>query len=427
MEFFAAGATFRERLFMAANRVGKTEGAGGYEMTLHLTGRYPDWWEGRRFDKPVTAITAGDTSTTTRDIQQRKLLGNPGNLGAGLVPADCILSTRRKSGVADAIEFVKVRHVSGGESCLYIKYYDQRREAFQGTELDVIWLDEEPPADVFEECLLRTMTTDGLLMLTFTPLSGLSDVVLQFLSDGRAYNGAVSASKYVTTATWDDAPHLSAQQKQELWDSMSPHQRDARSKGIPVLGSGAIYPIPEKSFVVEPFAIPEFWPRAYGLDVGWNNTAAVWGAHDRETNTLYLYAEHLRGKAEPSVHVDAIKARGSWISGAIDPASAGSSQKDGSKLIEEYRRMGLRLDFADNAVEAGIHKVLQRLSSGRLKVFSTLPNWLGEFRLYRRDDKGKVIKERDHLMDATRYLVMSGMRAARCKSDTRATRQAFAD
>jgi phage terminase large subunit-like protein len=427
MEFFAAGAKYRERLFMAANRVGKTEGAGGYEMTLHLTGRYPDWWTGRRFDHPVVALAAGDTTQTVRDILQKKLLGPLGALGTGLIPPDAIGEMRNRSGVAEAVEHVRVRHASGGESLLYFKSYDQRRTAFQGTELDVIWLDEEPPADVFEECLLRTMTTDGLLMLTFTPLSGLSEVVLQFLSDGRAYNGAVSASKYVTTATWDDAPHLSEETKAELLAAMSPHQRDARSKGVPVLGSGAIYPVAEDDIVIDPFKIPDHWPRAYGLDVGWNCTAAVWGAWDREADILYLFAEYSRGQAEPSSHADAIKGRGAWIPGVIDPAARGRSQHDGTRLVEKYRGMGLKLALADNAVEAGLHEVLQRMTTGRLKVFRSLVGWLGEFRLYRRDEKGKVVKERDHLMDATRYLVMSGMRAARCKPDARATRQAFAD
>jgi hypothetical protein len=220
-------------------------------------------------------------------------------------------------------------------------------------------------------------------------------------------------SKWCIQATWDDVPHLSAREKEELWGEIPPHQRDARARGIPVLGSGVIYPVPEGAFVVEPFEIPHHWPRAFGMDVGWNRTASAWGALDRESDTLYLYSEHYQGQAEPSIHADAIKARGIWIPGVIDPASNQRNQKDGEQLLVVYQRMGLDLHKADNAVEAGIHTVFQRLASGRLKVFRTMTSWLGEIRIYRRDETGKVVKERDHLMDATRYLVMSGIRLAR--------------
>lgn len=145
VSFFEAGAKHRERCFMAANRIGKTEGVGAYEVTCHLTGDYPAWWKGKRFHRPVKVWAAGDTSKTVREIIQTKLLGNPGQLGAGMIPKDRLLKTTAKSGVADAIDTAWVRHASGGTSLLVLKSYDQRRESFQGTEQDVIWLDEEPP------------------------------------------------------------------------------------------------------------------------------------------------------------------------------------------------------------------------------------------------------------------------------------------
>lgn len=219
-------------------------------------------------------------------------------------------------------------------------------------------------------------------------------------------------SRYCVQIEWDDVPHLTAKAKQELWDSIPPYQRDARAKGIPVLGSGLIYPVPESVFICDPFELPPYWPRAYALDVGWNRTAAIWGAWDRDSDTIYLYSEHYRGQAEPSIHADAIKARGEWINGTVDPASAGSNQKDGTQLIEEYRKLGLNLVPADNTVEAGIHAVYRRLSGGRLKIFKTLASTLSEIRIYRRDDKGRIVKENDHLMDAMRYLIMTGMKYA---------------
>lgn len=410
LEFFSAGAQHRERCLLAANRVGKTEGVGGYEVTLHLTGLYPDWWIGRRFDRAIHAWAAGDTGKTARDIIQTKLLGPPGdaaNAGTGLIPGHLIADMTPKPGVPDAIETIRVKHVSGDMSTLQLKSYDQGRDAFQGTEQDLIWLDEEPPLSVYTECLIRTMTTGGIILSTYTPLEGLSETVMHFLPNGEIKDR--SDGCYVQMMTWDDAPHLTQAVKDELWKSIPPYQRDARSKGIPQLGSGAIYPIGESEIVCEPFEIPAHWPRVYGLDVGWNRTAAIWLAHDRESQTIYAYAEHYRGQAEPSVHAAAIRARGEWIQGVVDPAARGRSQIDGQQLITQYRQLGLKLLEADNTVEAGIYAVWERLSGGRFKVFKTLQNWLSEYRLYRRDDKGKIVKSNDHLMDATRYAVVSGI------------------
>lgn len=406
LEFFEAGTNHRERLMLAANRVGKTEGVGGFELSLHLTGQYPDWWKGRRFNRPVRAWAAGDTSETVRDILQRKLMGPVGSWGTGLLPGDTIERVVRSAGQVDTAKVLYIKHVSGSTSTLVFKSYDQRRESFQGTEQDIIWLDEEPSLDIYTECLLRTMTNNGMIMLTFTPLLGMSEVVLAFLPGGKldAEVAGSTGSKYVVMATWDDAPHLDDKVKKELWASIPPFQRDARSKGIPQLGAGAIYPVPESDLLVDPFTIPVFWPRAYGMDVGWNCTAAVWGAHDRENDVLYLTNEYRRSQAEPSVNVHGIKAPGDWIPGFIDPASRGRGQADGKQLFQDYCQLGLKLDLADNGVEAGLYSVWNRMATGRLKVFRSMSNWLQEFRLYRRDAKGNVVKENDHEMDATRYL-----------------------
>lgn len=216
-------------------------------------------------------------------------------------------------------------------------------------------------------------------------------------------------SKFVVMADWDDVPHLSLDEKQELIASIPPHQREARTKGVPQLGSGAIFPVPETDIIVDDFVIPDHYPRGYGLDVGWNCTAAVWIAYDRESSTRYIYNVHKRGEAEPSIHADAIRSRGLWIPGRIDPASRGRSQRDGHQLIQDYVDMGLSIDMAPNAVESGLLEVWRLLSTGKLKVFASCKTWVEEFRLYRRDQKGRVVKQSDHLMDATRYAVVSGV------------------
>lgn len=187
IRWFAAGAQHRERLLLAANRVGKSD-TGCYELTSHLTGLYPDWWRGRRFVAPVRAWACGDTSKTVRDILEPKLIGARGARGTGFIPAHLIEHTTSKHGLADATETVWVRHTSAGISELQLKSYDQRREAYQGTAQHVILLDEEPPLDIYAECLLRTARTPdhpgGIVMLTFTPLQGLTPLVLQFLPGG---------------------------------------------------------------------------------------------------------------------------------------------------------------------------------------------------------------------------------------------------
>lgn len=184
MEFLKLGATHRERMFMAGNRVGKSI-AGGYEMACHLTGMYPHWWEGKRFPMPTDCWAAGDTGQTTRDIVQTTLLGELGDFGTGLIAKELIEEIRMRPGGAGAVDTVRVRHTSGGISKLGFKSYDQKRRAFQGTQKHAIWLDEEPPLEVYGESLMRTMTTNGVVYVTFTPLMGITMFVQEFLDAAR--------------------------------------------------------------------------------------------------------------------------------------------------------------------------------------------------------------------------------------------------
>lgn len=182
LEFFELGATCRERLFIAANRVGKTNGVGAYETTLHLTGEYPAWWRGRRFEREVLWWAAGDTGKTTRDLVQKALAGEYNDLGTGMIPAERLAGSLPKSGVPEAFDKLYVRHVSGRLSTLVLKSYDQGREAFYGDAIDGAWLDEEPPYKIHTEVVMRTMTTDGVVLETFTPLAGMTETVRYYLT-----------------------------------------------------------------------------------------------------------------------------------------------------------------------------------------------------------------------------------------------------
>lgn len=398
MEFLKATATFRESCFMAANRSGKSETVC-YAAMVFLTGEYPDWWEGRRFKGAVNILVGGETGKLVRDSIQMKLMGPPSSIGSGMIPKDKIIDYRPKAGIPDAIDTVRIKHKNGSESILQFQSYDQGREAFQATERDVIIEDEEPPIEIHEEALMRTMTTKGIVMLAFTPLRGMTETVLSFQEKEKVGQACI------ITATWDDAPHLSDEDKNELMASLRPHQRDARSKGIPQLGSGAIYPVQEADILCEPFVIPQQYFQCYGFDVGWNFTAALWMAYDQDADIMYWTHEYKRSQAEPSVHADSVKARGLWIPGVIDPASRGRSQKDGEQLLQSYNDLGLKLSIANNARETGIFNVYQRMTTGRLKIFRSCVQTIAEWRLYRRDEKGNVVKENDHLMDCGRYAV----------------------
>ena len=228
------------------------------------------------------------------------------------------------------------------------------------------------------------------------------------------------SARFVITADWDNnCPHLSQKARDDLYASIPAYQRDARTKGIPQLGAGIILAVAEEDMLVDAFPVPPHWPRGYGLDVGWNRTAAIWRAKDPETQISYFYDEHYRSEADPAIHGAAIRRRGLWIPGRIDPAARGRSQVDGQKLLTLYRKAiygeedlaaGVRLlGLARNAVEAGLYELLMAFNQGMLKVMrGRCPNWLAERRLYRRDERGVIIKKFDHAIDGSRYCVASG-------------------
>lgn len=425
-KFFADGAWAQYRAFIGGNGTGKTEG-GGFELVCHLTGEYPEWWKGHRFDRPIRAWCAGDTTKTVRNIIQRKLLGTEdhrtADVGTGIIPGNKIgkvAPSNQLAGLADSIE---VRHVSGKWSKLELKSYEQGRDAFQGTEIDFIWLDEQCPTEIYEECVhrFRGASVNGRLILTFTGLKGATDVALKFLpelAEGVTEETMRKLSCARVVCAMQDVPHLSAQEIAQKLGNTTGAARETRRTGIPYTGSGRIYKVDESVFVVQPFDVPKYWARQWSADFGFGSeengsgTACVWGAWDRENDVIYVYDEYFQPEMPRSVHAAAIKGRGDWMEGVGDYAGKADN---GDTTMVAYKKLGLLIHPANKVVEAGIDEVTDRLSQGRLKVFANCTRWLSEYRVYQFAPNGTIKKERDHVMDATRYLVMSGMKYAKTK------------
>jgi len=400
------GRLARQRLLMAANKTGKTF-CGASEMAFHLTGRYPEWWQGARFSRPITAWAAGNTTANTRDIVQAEMLGEPGDedeFGKGSIPKQYIVGTPlRMPGVPNAYQSLNVKHVSGRNSKLIFKSYEQGKMQWMGKAVDVTWLDEEPPQDIYSQALRAALKSGGIVYMTFTPESGMTEVVTQFMTK-------LGQSQALYHATWDDAIHLNEDVKKEILAALPPHERDMRSKGVPILGSGLVFPLDENDLKIEPFAIPEYWPRLCGIDFGWDHpTAAVWIAWDRDTDTVYVYDCYRKSSETPVVHSAAIKERGDWVP-VIWPHDGSQHDKgSGKPLSEIYRKQGVNMAHKhfENptggiSIEPGIMDMLQRMQTGRFKVFNYLGLWFEELRMYHRKD-GKIVKAHDDLMSATRY------------------------
>ncbi|WP_246807066.1 terminase large subunit domain-containing protein [Ensifer sp. ENS05] len=410
-EFHRAGAKYRERLFMAGNQLGKTL-AGAAEAAMHLSGRYPDWWDGYRFKKPVVMIAGSESYELTRDGVQRLMIGPPmseEDWGTGYLPKADILDYTRRSGVSQALDSVTVRHVSGKASTLLFKAYEQGRGKWQANTVDYVWFDEEPPEDVYLEGITRTNATNGLVTVTFTPLNGMSAVVQRYVLPG---SDAGAATRTVTTMTIEDAEHYSPEERQRIIDSYPAHEKEARTKGVPALGSGRIFPVAEEDIKVTPFEIPKHWVQIGGIDFGWDHpTAGAALAWDRDADVMYVTKVYRQREATPIVHAAALKAWGIWLPWSW-PHDGNNDMAAGPNLASQYRAQSLNLlpekaTFEDggNSVEAGLMDMLDRMITGRWKVFSTCPEWFEEFRLYHRKN-GKVVKEMDDVISASRYALM---------------------
>lgn len=410
LAFYALGRTKRERLFMAGNQVGKSE-AGAFEATCHSTGLYPQWWPGRRFDHPTRGWAAGVTSLDVRNVLQRKLCGTPGvdaDWGTGMIPKEHLLDKSLARGITDAYDQIQVRHVTGGTSIIQFKSYEQGRAKFQGDTIDWGWADEEPEKqEVYDEFLTR-LTGDGILFTTFTPLFGPTLLV-------DAFTGREHPDRGMVTMSLDEAEHFSAEQREKRLAGYKPHERDARARGIPKLGSGAIFLTPEEIVVEQAISyVPEHWAKLWGIDFGIGHPfAAVLLLWDRDTDVMHVHHCIRMADTLPIVHAHAMRQVGGNVPVAW-PKDGGDREKStGAPLAAAYRKFELRMmaghaTFPDGgySTEAGIQEIDDREKTGRIRYASHLNELLEERRFYHRKD-GQIVKLRDDIMSALRQAVMA--------------------
>ena len=413
-DFHKAGYDNQERMLICANRVGKSE-ANFAEVAMHMTGDYPDWWEGKVFKKPVLVWTGSPTNETSRDIAQKMLLGGTDkeNLGTGWIPRDKIIDKprMRQAGVSDVVDSFKVRHKTGGVSICILKTYEQGWRKWQGTQPDVVALDEEPEDfTIYTEALTRILTSHGIMMITFTPLLGQTELVLHFQKGLKG--------QFVETATWEDAPHLNREERERMAASYPDYEVQARTMGVPMMGEGRIFSISEDDIKCQPFEIPTYYSRICGIDFGLDHPAAgAWLAYDRDRDIIYVYDCYKKSNEQPLYHAEAIKRRGKWpVAWPHDGANREKgATKAGTTLASTYRQHGVNMlsRSARYKNEVGgaqpqwpvIEEIQERMKTGRFKVFSNLYEWFDEFRSYHTKD-GKIVAKRDDILKATFYAVM---------------------
>lgn len=392
--------------------------SGGYETALHLTGDYPEDWTGERFDKPILCWTGSPTNETSRDIIQKALIGgtSPSELGTGFIPKEKIAAKpkMRQAGVSDVVDAFKVRHVSGGVSTVILKTYEQGWRKWQGTAPEVIWLDEEPDDfKIYSEALTRLLTSRGIMMVTFTPLLGQTDLVMHF-------QNSENEGVWLGHATWEDAPHLLKVERERMKASYREHEVQARTMGVPMMGEGAIFTTSEAKVVCDPIKIPDHWAQIKGVDFGLGHPQGYGKiAWDRDNDVIYLVECYREKDQLAPYHAARINAVNEWIPVAW-PHDGHKRDGDGREFHAKYRALHVNMlgRSARYKKETGgrqpewpiIDEIKDREATGRFKVFSTCTEYLEERRNYHiKEDKlgvASIVNRREDTLKAVFYALM---------------------
>lgn len=388
------------------------------ECAQHATGHYMPWWNGKRFTEANNGLVCGQTNQDVRDITQEELLGpineNHEPDGTGWIPKELIGSCSfRQCGVTNVVDSVRIMHEPTGDwSTIMFKSYAQGATQFQGFQKHWAWMDEEPEysdQDIFGEIQTRLMDQRGILMFSRTPLFGMSDIVRYFLDGGPGI--------WYIGATWDDAPHLDAEKrKQATTQYKSKEERDTRTKGMPMMGTGMVYPIDDDDISCDPFPIPKHFRRIVGIDFGIDHPgAAAWIAYDADTDIVYVTDCYKERGWTALQHAHRIKQAGAWIPVAWPHDGMVRDKGGGMALKDQYANHGCNMlaisacyddyKLGGQPREPATIDILERMQTGRFKVMRTLSKWFDEKRMLHRK-KMQIVSERDDIESATRYAVM---------------------
>lgn len=414
-DFITATASYYECCLCAANQIGKTF-TGTYIDAAHLLGDYPEGWDGHKFSHPPMCWGLGYSMEKTRDLLQTALFGNyvGGKFEGGLVPKERILSWESATGTPNAMRTVRVQHVTGGTSVMQFWSYSQGQHAIMGDVVDWFHVDEEPvDQKIRPQVLTRTINGDrgkgGRGIYTFTPENGRTDLVIQFMDNP-------SADQFFMMKGWADAPHMTEEKRTRLLAQYPEHQRDMRTKGVPMLGHGRIYDISEEFITCDPFEIPNHFYVIDGMDFGWDHPQArIQMIEDRDNDMVYVTRDWKARKVSANEAWGATKswAKGVPTSWPHDGLQHEKGRDGGVIQMWHYHEAGFDMleehaqwETGGNAVEAGIYELNDLMSKGKLKVFRGCRDTLNEILQYHRDDKGKIVKANDDCVDSLRYAFM---------------------
>lgn len=413
-EFFAASKENKQKCLCAANQVGKSQ-CGCIEIAYHLTGLYPDNYPGFKFEHPITAWALGYSGEQIRDVVQKKLFGiltrEQGFISNSIIPKDLIASEPVRSQTTGLAKDVYVKHVTGKSSVISFKSYSQGHHALMGAIVDCVLIDEEPTdKNIFPQVLTRTANGNknkgGHTILTFTPENGVTELVDSFMN--RRQKG-----QFFLNVGWDDAPHLDEETKAQLLNSYPSYQRDMRSKGIPALGHGLVFPIDIETIKAD-YDVPSHWARINGIDFGWDHpTAVVCIAINRDSGMVYVYDCKTWREEVPSVIASGVKKMSpDYVSMSWPHDGLQHDKTSGTTLADNYRDEGINMlseratwEDGSNSVESGYIKMLDMMRQGMLKISPSCVEIFKEILMFHRKD-GKLVKVNDDCLSALRYAIM---------------------
>lgn len=412
-KFNGATTEYHSCMLMAANQVGKSR-TGCLIDAVHLTGDYPDDWNGHKFEGTITAWLLGYSGEKTRDLLQKKLFGDfrNGKFEGGYIKAADIVDYKSMPGTVGAVREVRVKHVSGGVSVCQFWSYSQGQHALMGDVVDWFHIDEEPrDKAIYPQVLTRTINGDrgrgGRGILTFTPENGRTELVVQFMD-------SPGVGDYLQRATWDDAPHLSEETKERMLAQYPAWQRDMRTKGEPLLGSGLIFDIDDAKIKCQPIECAPHWWVINGMDFGWDHPQAhvqLWW--DKDADVVYLAHAWKSSRKKPYEAWAQVKSWAKDVPTAWPHDGLQHEKGSGEEQMESYRDEGWKMlhehatwETGGNSVEQGLVELYRAMDDGKLKVFSHLSDFFAEKLNYHRDENGKIVKVQDDILSAVRYAWM---------------------